>query len=134
MQRIFVILPEIKKIKGAKKMTNDYKKIIDSYYYLSLIDKTIEFVTSEEKIKKENEIWKITNIREKELEEYLEEMIKYIDKEELDEELVIDYEEALTALKDLEKTNIDFLKNLVDTVECNLNISDEEYLEMQDLI
>lgn len=115
-------------------MTNDYKKIIDSYYYLSLIDKTIEFVTSEEKIKKENEIWKITNIREKELEEYLEEMIKYIDKEELDEELVIDYEEALTALKDLEKTNIDFLKNLVDTVECNLNISDEEYLEMQDLI
>ncbi len=115
-------------------MTNDYKKIIDSYNYLSLIDKTIEFVTSEEKIKKENEIWKITNIREKELEEYLEEMIKYIDKEELDEELVIDYEEALTALKDLEKTNIDFLKNLVDTVECNLNISDEEYLEMQDLI
>lgn len=115
-------------------MNEDYKKIVDSYNYLSLIEKTIEFVTSEEKIKKENEIWKITNIREKELEEYLEEMIKYIDKEELDEELVIDYEEALTALKDLEKTNIDFLKNLVDTVECNLNISDEEYLEMQDLI
>lgn len=134
MQRIFVILPEIKKIKGAKKMTNDYKKIIDSYDYLCLIEKTIEFVRSEERLKEENGIWKVKNITKEEIKEFLEEMIEYIEKEEIDPDLIIDYEEALTALKDLEKTNIDFLKNLVDTVECNLNISDEEYLEMQDLI
>lgn len=115
-------------------MTNDYKKIIDSYDYLCLIEKTIEFVRSEERLKEENGIWKVKNITKEEIKEFLEEMIEYIEKEEIDPDLIIDYEEALTALKDLEKTNIDFLKNLVDTVECNLNISDEEYLEMQDLI
>lgn len=118
-------------------MNEDYKKIIDSYNYLSLIEKTIEFVRTEERLKEENGIWKVTNITKKELEEYLEEMIKYIDKEELDEELVIDYEEALialTALKELEEIDIDFLKELIDYVETNLNIPDEQYLEMQNLI
>ena len=115
-------------------MNEDYKKIIDSYNYLSLIVKTIEFVRTEERLKEENGMWKVTNINEKELKQFLEETIEYIIKEEIDPDLIIDYEEALTALKDLEKITNDFLKNLIDTVECNLNISDEEYLEMQDLI
>lgn len=115
-------------------MTNDYKKIIDSYNYLSLIEKTIEFVRTEERLKEENGIWKVKNITEKEIKNYLEETIEYIKKEEIDPDLIIDYEEGLTALEELEKTDVDFLKNLVDTVECNLNIPDEQYLEMQNLI
>lgn len=115
-------------------MTNEYKKIIDSYNYLSLIEKTIEFVRTEERLKEENGTWKVTNITEKEIKNYLEETIEYIKKEEIDPDLIIDYEEGLTALEELEKTDVDFLENLVDTVECNLNISDEKYLEMQNLI
>jgi len=115
-------------------MNEDYKKIIDSYNYLSLIVKTIEFVRTEERLKEENGMWKVTNINEKELKQFLEETIEYIIKEEIDPDLIIDYEEGLTALEELEKTDVDFLKNLVDTVECNLNISDEKYFEMQNLI
>lgn len=115
-------------------MNEDYKKIIDSYNYLSLIVKTIEFVRTEERLQEENGMWKVTNINEKELKQFLEETIEYIIKEEIDPDLIIDYEEALEALKELEKITNDFLKKLVDDVECNLNISDEKLLELEELI
>lgn len=115
-------------------MNEDYKKIIDSYNYLSLIVKTIEFVRTEERLKEENGMWKVTNITVKELKQFLEETIEYIIKEEIDPDLIIDYEEALEALKELEEIDIDFLKELIDYVETNLNIPDEQYLEMQNLI